>query len=133
MATEVSTALWVDYALQYGGARRRAPGGGLLVRLARGVGKRRVGTAGLARPSERGERWPHSGAERSHSSRTRYTHDKDMSCPVYAIGWICNSRSPVWIYLIRIWSVGSIESPLRYTRDLFCDGFLWVSLWLCFI
>ena len=92
MATEVSTALWVDYALQYGGARRRAPGGGLLVRLARGVGKRRVGTAGLARPSERGERWPHSGAERSHSSRTRYTHDKDMSCPVYAIGWICNSR-----------------------------------------
>ena len=28
MATEVSTALWVDYALQYGGARRRAPGGG---------------------------------------------------------------------------------------------------------
>ena len=57
MATEVSTALWVDYALQYGGARRRAPGGGLLVRLARGVGKRRVGTAGLARTAlgERGE------------------------------------------------------------------------------
>ena len=66
MATEVSTALWVDYALQYGGARRRAPGGGLLVRLARGVGKRRVGTAGLrlARPSERGERWPHSSLRR---------------------------------------------------------------------